>query len=147
MKGVITIASQKVEEFTKEEVSTWNQQNKSEGNGFYQNKGATNSSSSYQNNYSHSSSWNDWGEESNTTIKEAAPKVSQSVHRNNYGNSSSWDDCREEKNCTKKEAAPKVSTSKDSDDGGWAGWDDDKDDDGYCQSAAGDKKFVGHNGK
>ncbi|CDY07784.1 BnaA03g17270D [Brassica napus] len=57
MKGVMAIASQKVEEFTKEEASTWNQQNTNEGNGYYQNKAATNSSlggsqssSSYQNN-------------------------------------------------------------------------------------------------
>ena len=41
MKGVMAIASQKVEEFTKEEASTWNQQNTNEGNGYYQNKGAT----------------------------------------------------------------------------------------------------------
>uniref|UniRef100_M4EDQ0 Senescence domain-containing protein n=1 Tax=Brassica campestris TaxID=3711 RepID=M4EDQ0_BRACM len=41
MKGVMAIASQMVEEFTKEEASTWNQQNTNEGNGYYQNKGAT----------------------------------------------------------------------------------------------------------
>ncbi|KAJ4868532.1 ADP-ribosylation factor GTPase-activating protein AGD7 [Raphanus sativus] len=114
MKGVMAIASQKVEEFTKEEASTWNQQNKNEGNGYYQNKPATNSSfggshssSSYQNNNHNSSSWDDWGEENNTK-KETAPKVSQSGHHNSYGNSSSWDDWGEEKNSTKKEAAPKV---------------------------------------
>ncbi|KAG2248991.1 hypothetical protein Bca52824_088619 [Brassica carinata] len=39
MKGVMATASQKVEEFTKEEASTWNQQNTNEGNGYYQNKG------------------------------------------------------------------------------------------------------------
>ncbi|KAJ0262224.1 ADP-ribosylation factor GTPase-activating protein AGD7 [Hirschfeldia incana] len=153
MKGVMAIASQKVEEFTKEEASTWNQQNKNEGNGYYQNNAATNSSfggshssSSYQNNNRNSSSWDDWGEENNTK-KEAAPKVTQSVHHNSYGNSSSWDDWGAEKNSTKKEAAPKVSTSNDD---GWAGWDDNDgkdDDDGYYQSAAGDKKSVGHNGK
>ncbi|KAH0882276.1 hypothetical protein HID58_058372, partial [Brassica napus] len=32
MKGVMATASQKVEEFTKEEASTWNQQNTNEGN-------------------------------------------------------------------------------------------------------------------
>ncbi|KAF2592129.1 hypothetical protein F2Q70_00045548 [Brassica cretica] len=86
------------------------------------------------------------GEKRAMPKKEAAPKVSQSVHHNGYGNSNSWDDWGEEKNSTtKKEAAPKVSASKD-DDGGWAGWDD-KEDDGYYQSAAGDKKSVGHNGK
>ncbi|CAF2123082.1 ADP-ribosylation factor GTPase-activating protein AGD7 [Brassica rapa] len=150
MKGVMAIASQKVEEFTKEEASTWNQQNTNEGNGYYQNKAATNSSlggsqssSSYQNNKR--SSWDDWGEENNTK-KETA---SQSGYHNSHGNSSSWDDWGEEKNNTKKETAPKVSTSNDDD--GWAGWGDndgkDDDDDGYYQSAAGDKKSVGHNGK
>ncbi|WZZ40004.1 hypothetical protein YC2023_036263 [Brassica napus] len=153
MKGVMAIASQKVEEFTKEEASTWNQQNKNEGNGYYQNKAVTNSSlggsqssSSYQNNNRNSSSWDDWGEENNTK-KEAAP---QSGYHNSHGNSSSWDDWGEEKNNPKKEAAPKVSTSNDDD--GWAGWGDndgkdDDDDDGYYQTAAGDKKSVGHNGK
>ncbi|KAG2332591.1 hypothetical protein Bca52824_003771 [Brassica carinata] len=143
-----------VEEFTKEEASTWNQQNKNEGNGYYQNNAATNpsfggsqSSSSYQNNNRNSSSWGDWGDENNAK-KEAAPKVSQSVHHKSYGNSSFWDDWGEEKNSIKKEAAPKVSTSNDDD--GWAGWDDNDgkdDDDGYYQSAGGDKKSAGHNGK
>ncbi|KAF3575700.1 hypothetical protein DY000_02029168 [Brassica cretica] len=146
MKGVMAIASQKVEEFTKEEASTWNQQNKSEGNGYTNSSlGGSQSSSSYQNNYrSNSNCWDN--------KKEAAPKVSQSSsggHLNGYGNSNSWDDWGEEKSTTKKEAAPKVSTSKDDDDG-WAGWDDNDakdDDDGYYQSGAGDKKSVGHNGK
>ncbi|CAH8360869.1 unnamed protein product [Eruca vesicaria subsp. sativa] len=160
MKGVMAIASQKVEEFTKEESSTWNQQNKNEGIGYYQNKGATNSSlggsqssSSYQNNDRNSNSWDDWGEENNTIKKEAEPKVSQSSlsgHQNSYRNSNSWDDWGEENKTVKKEVAPKVSTSKDDDDDGWAGWDDNDakdDDDGYYQSAAGDKKSAGHNGK
>ncbi|WZY92141.1 hypothetical protein YC2023_064470 [Brassica napus] len=153
MRGVMAIASQKVEEFTKEEASTWNQQNKSEGNG-YTNSSLGGSQSSYQNNYrSNSNSWDNWGEENSTTKKEAAPKVSQSSsggHHNSYGNSNSWDDWGEEKGTTKKEAAPKVSTSKDDDDDGWAGWDDNDakdDDDGYYQSGAGDKKSVGHSGK
>ncbi|KAH0925211.1 hypothetical protein HID58_017467 [Brassica napus] len=78
MRGVMAIASQKVEEFTKEETSTWNQQNKSEGNG-YTNSSLGGSQSSYQNNYrSNSNSWDNWGEENSTTKKEAAPKVSQS---------------------------------------------------------------------
>lgn len=159
MKGVMAIASQKVEEFTKEEASTWNQQNKNEGNGYYQNKPATNpslgesqSSSSYQNSYGNSNSWDDWGEENNTIKKEVAPKMSQSSssdHHNNYrSNSNSWDDWGEENNATKKKTAPKVSTSKDDDDDdGWAGWDDndakddDDDDDGYYQSAGGDNNL------
>ncbi|CAH8391908.1 unnamed protein product [Eruca vesicaria subsp. sativa] len=76
----MAIASQKVEEFTKEEASTWNQHNKSEDNSYYLNKSATNlslggsqSSSSYQNNNRNLSSWDDWGEESNTK-REAAPQ-------------------------------------------------------------------------
>ncbi|CDY69342.1 BnaCnng63080D [Brassica napus] len=124
MKGVMAIASQKVEEFTKEEASTWNQQNKSEGNGY------TNSSLG--------------GSQSSST-----PKVSQSSsggHLNGYGNSNSWDDWGEEKSTTKKEAKD----DGDGDDDGWAGWDDNDakdDDDGYYQSGAGVKKSVGHNGK
>ncbi|KAL0740311.1 hypothetical protein Bca4012_081824 [Brassica carinata] len=128
MKRVMAIASQKVEEFTKEEASTWNQQNK---NGFHDNKAATNSSlggsqssSSYQNSYRNSNSWDDWREEKDNTKTQAAPKVSQSPsasgYGNNYRNSNSWDDWGEETSNTNKEAAPKVSTSND-DDGGWAG--------------------------
>ncbi|XP_013636740.1 PREDICTED: ADP-ribosylation factor GTPase-activating protein AGD7 isoform X2 [Brassica oleracea var. oleracea] len=143
MKGVMAIASQKVEEFTKEEASTWSQQNKSEGNGYTNSSlGGSQSSSSYQNNYrSNSNSWDN--------KKEAAPKVSQSSsggHLNGYGNSNSWDDWGEEKSTTKKEAKD----DGDGDDDGWAGWDDNDakdDDDGYYQSGAGVKKSVGHNGK
>lgn len=127
MKGVMAIASQKVEEFTKEEASTWNQQNKTEGNGYYQNSGIGNKTANSSFGGSQSSS---------------------SGHNNSYHNSNSWDDWGEENN-TKKEPAPKVSTSNDDDDdGGWAGWDDNdaKDDDFYYQSAS-DKKSVGHNGK
>ncbi|CAH8265057.1 unnamed protein product [Arabidopsis lyrata] len=126
MKGVMAIASQKVEEFTKEEASTWNQQNKTEGNGYYQNSGIGNKTANSSFGGSQSSS---------------------SGHNNSYRNSNSWDDWGEENN-TKKEPAPKVSTSNDDDDGGWAGWDDNdaKDDDFYYQSAS-DKKSVGHNGK
>ena len=43
MKGVMAIASQKVEEFTKEEASTWKQQN---NNGYSDSKAGNNSSSS-----------------------------------------------------------------------------------------------------
>ncbi|XP_010505344.1 PREDICTED: ADP-ribosylation factor GTPase-activating protein AGD7-like [Camelina sativa] len=125
MKGVMAIASQKVEEFTKEEASTWNQQNKNEGNGLYQNSGFGNKTANSSFGGSQSSS---------------------SGQNNSYRNSNSWDDWGDEKD-TKKEAAPKVSTSNDDDDG-WAGWDDNdaKDDDFYYQSA-GAKKSVGHNGK
>lgn len=123
MKGVMAIASQKVEEFTKEETATWNQQqNGNEGNGYFQNKPA------------------------NTSF--GGSQSSSSGHQNNnYRNSNSWDDWGEETNDNKKQAAPKVSTSNDDDDDGWAGWDDNdaKDDDGYY--SAGDKKSVGHNGK
>ncbi|CAA7052268.1 unnamed protein product [Microthlaspi erraticum] len=125
MKGVMAIASQKVEEFTKEETATWNQQqSRNEGNGYYQNKPAN---SSFGGSQSSSSGHN---------------------NNNSYRNSNSWDDWGEEKNDNKKQAAPKVSsTSNDDDDDGWAGWDDNdgKDDDGYY--SAGDKKSVGHNGK
>ncbi|CAN8284906.1 unnamed protein product [Cochlearia groenlandica] len=131
MKGVMAIASQKVEEFTKEETSTWNQQNKNESNGgYYHNKPADSSFGGSQ-------------------------SSSSGLHNNSYrNNSNSWDDWGEEKDTTNKKvaaAAPKVSSTKacnDDDDGGWAGWDDgkDDDDDGYYQTVA-DKKSSGHNGR
>uniref|UniRef100_A0A2P2KL33 Uncharacterized protein MANES_09G087400 n=1 Tax=Rhizophora mucronata TaxID=61149 RepID=A0A2P2KL33_RHIMU len=121
MKGVMAVASQKVEEYANE---TWKnnswQQNESETNGYYhdfnkqENRGWNSSSggghSSSSGNYnSHSStSWDDWDQKDN----------------------------RKEFNV--KETAP-------SNNDGWAGWDDAYDD-SFFQSAP-DKKAVGHNGK
>ncbi|XP_030957911.1 probable ADP-ribosylation factor GTPase-activating protein AGD6 [Quercus lobata] len=124
MKGVMAMASQKVEEYTKEGINwktdNW-QRNDSETNGYYQefkqeNKG-----------------WN----------SSPGGGQSSSTGHNSY-NSSSWDDWDSKDN--RKEESTKGAASHNSD--GWAGWDDAKDDgfDSFYQSAS-DKKAVGHNGK
>lgn len=124
MKGVMAIASQKVEEYTKDGVS-WNnenwQRNDSERNGYYQefkqeNKG-----------------WN-------------ASSGGQSSSSGNVQtfSSTSWDDWDHKDN--KKEETTKGGTSGNND--GWAGWDDAKEDgyDNWYQSAP-NKGTAGHNGK
>ncbi|CAH2064211.1 unnamed protein product [Thlaspi arvense] len=129
MKGVMAIATQKVEEYTKEGSTSWNQHNESESNGYYQNFGNGNKTAN-------ASSVGGGGSQSSSNY-------------NNSQKSNSWDDWGEIENKKKEAAAPKVSAASNDDDG-WTGWDDHdaKDDgfDGYYQSA-GDKKPVGHNGK
>ncbi|KAH7553675.1 hypothetical protein ACOSP7_029517 [Xanthoceras sorbifolium] len=123
MKGVMAMASQKVEEYTKD---GWNndnwQRNESERNGHYQefnqgNKGLNSSSGG-----------------------------GQSSSNGNYNSYSSgtWDDWDHKDNRKEDTAKGKVSNNND----GWAGWDDAKDDgyDNFYQSTS-DKKAVGHNGK
>ncbi|XVE76341.1 hypothetical protein DITRI_Ditri12bG0164400 [Diplodiscus trichospermus] len=123
MKGVMALASQKVEEYTKDGMD-WNndnwQRNESEKNGYYhefkqENKG-----------------WN-------------SPSGGQSSSGGNYNSysSSSWDDWDAKDN--RKEDNTKVTASHSND--GWAGWDDAKDD-GYDHfyTGASDKKAAGHNG-
>ncbi|XVE96849.1 hypothetical protein REPUB_Repub02eG0258700 [Reevesia pubescens] len=125
MKGVMAIASQKVEEYTKEGMNWQNdnnwQRNDSEKNGYYQefkqeNKG-----------------WNS-----------TSGGQSSSVGNYNSYSSSSWDDWDTKDN--RKEDTTKVTTSHSND--GWAGWDDAKDD-GYDNfyNGASHNKAVGHNGK
>lgn len=163
MKGVMALASQKVEEFTKEGAD-WNNNNnnnnwqssESEKNGYYQefNKGSNSSSgglpstggsgnySSRGNNSTYTSnSWDDWDTKDNR--KEDTTRMG-SGNYSSGGNNSSWDDWDTKDN--KKEDTKKgtVSASNDS----WAGWDDGKDDgfDNFYQSPS-DKKAVGPNGK
>ncbi|KAK6244853.1 hypothetical protein QUC31_011262 [Theobroma cacao] len=124
MKGVMSIASQKVEEYTKDGMNWKNenwQRNDSEKNGYYQefkqeNKG-----------------WN----------STPGGQSSSGGSYNSYS-SSSWDDWDSKDN--RKKDSTKVTASQSND--GWAGWDDAKDD-GYDHfySGASDKKTVGHNGK
>lgn len=122
MKGVMAMASQKVEEYTKEGMNlktenSW-QRNESERNGYYEefkheNKG-----------------WNS-----------SVGGKSSSGHYNNSYSSSSWDDWDQKDNTTKASASHH--------DDGWAGWDDhDAKDDGYDNfyQSASDKKAAGHNG-
>ncbi|KAJ7977099.1 ADP-ribosylation factor GTPase-activating AGD7-like protein [Quillaja saponaria] len=124
MKGVMAMASQKVEEYTKDGMD-WNndkwQRNDSDRNGHYQefnqeNKGWNSSSGGGQ---------------------------SSSTGQVNSFSSSSWDDWDHKD--TRKEEPAKTTASHNNDD--WAGWDDPKEDgyDNFYDSS--DKKAVGHNGK
>ncbi|KAL9294901.1 unnamed protein product [Arabidopsis thaliana] len=131
MKGVMAMATQKVEEFTKEGTTSWNQQTENEGNGYYQNFGNGN-------------------KVANSSVGGGRPQSSStSGHFNNSQNSNSWDSWGENENKKTEAAAPKGSSASNDDDG-WTGWDDHdaKDDgfDGHYQSA-GDKKSAGRNGK
>ncbi|XWS55688.1 hypothetical protein CRYUN_Cryun09bG0022400 [Craigia yunnanensis] len=120
MKGVMAIASQKVEEYNKDGMNWKNdnwQRNDSEKNGYYQefkqeNKG-----------------WN----------STSGGQSSSGGNYNSYS-SSSWDDWDAKDN--RKEDNAKVTTSHSND--GWAGWDDGYD---HFHNGASDKKAVGHNGK
>ncbi|KAL6952294.1 putative ADP-ribosylation factor GTPase-activating protein agd6 [Sarracenia purpurea var. burkii] len=124
MKGVMALASQKVEEYTKEGVSSkadgW-QQNESERNGYYQ----------------------DFSQESKGRSS-GGGKSSSGAHFNSPPFSVSWDDWDHKDN--RKEESAKVAASSKGDD--WAGWDDAKDDgyDNFNQSAS-NSKAIGHNGK
>ncbi|XP_051130311.1 ADP-ribosylation factor GTPase-activating protein AGD7-like [Andrographis paniculata] len=122
MRGVMALASQKVEEYTKEgsgnsgSGSTWPQKevnnNNANTNGYYPDSGHGWNSSTRQ----QSTSWDDWD---NTTPKQHEPSKG----------TSSWDDWDTKE--TRREP------SKGSGDG-WAGWDDPKadDDDDFRRSPA-----------
>ena len=123
MKGVMAMASQKVEEYTKEgtnwKADNW-QRNDSEQNGYYQE-------------FKQNKEWNS-----------SSGGQSSSTGDANSFNSTSWDDWDQKDN--RKEESTKGKPSHNND--GWAGWDDPKDDgyDSFYQSAS-DAKAVGHNGK
>lgn len=122
MKGVMALASQKVEEFSKEGTVSWKAdnwpRNESEGNGYYQ----------------------EFSQES----KGPSSGGGQSSSTANSSNFSSWDDWDLKDN--KKEQTTKPAAASNGD--GWAGWDDAKDDgfDNFYQSAS-SMKTVSHNGK
>ncbi|XP_044473037.1 probable ADP-ribosylation factor GTPase-activating protein AGD6 [Mangifera indica] len=121
MKGVMAMASQKVEEYTKDGMN-WNndnwQQNESDKNGYYQEFNRENTG------------WNS---------SSGGGRSSYDGHQNSYS-SSSWDHW-DHKDSKKEDVA-------NSNNDGWAGWDDAKDDgyDNFYQSTS-NKKAVGHNGK
>lgn len=126
MKGVMALASQKVEEFTKEgsgwKNDSW-QQKESDTNGYSQEFGPE------------SRGWNS-----------SAGAQSSSGRQFNSVSHSSWDDW--DTKDSRKEETPKGTTSQDED--GWAGWDDAKDDDdGYDNSydSKSDQKTKGYNEK
>ncbi|KAL6336370.1 hypothetical protein AAG906_014541 [Vitis piasezkii] len=124
MKGVMAMASQKVEEYAKDGMK-WNsdgwQRNDNEKNGFYQEFGQQ------------SKGWNSSSE---------GGQPSSGGHVNSVS-SSSWDDWDQKDN--KKEDSTKGASHNGDN---WAGWDDAKDDgyENFYQSAS-DKKAVGRNGK
>ncbi|KAM1748757.1 hypothetical protein ACFX11_009680 [Malus domestica] len=124
MKGVMAMASQKVEEYTKDGTNwkaenNW-QRNDSEQNGYYQ----------------------EFKQENKEWNSSSVGGQSSSGNLNSYG-SSSWDDWDQKD--TRKQETTKGTGSNSND--GWAGWDDGKDDgyDNAYQSASISK--AGHNGK
>ncbi|XP_047954944.1 probable ADP-ribosylation factor GTPase-activating protein AGD6 [Salvia hispanica] len=120
-KGVMALASQKVEELTKEG-SGW-PRNENENNGYYQD--------SVQGSRGYNSS-------------SVGVQSSSSQHFNSVS-SGSWDDW--DAKDSNKEKSPKETTLQNGDN--WAGWGDDGKDDGFDDfyQSAPDKKSVGYNGK
>ncbi|RDX88112.1 ADP-ribosylation factor GTPase-activating protein AGD7, partial [Mucuna pruriens] len=149
MKGVMALASQKIEEYTRDDPN-W-QRNENDRNGHYQdfnqeNKGWNSStgreqSSSGQYKTHSSSSWDEW-DHKDSRKEEPAKGLSpySSGAQFSSHNSSSWDDWGH-RDSRKEEPAPHNSD-------GWAGWDNAKDDgfDHFSEGAS-NKKGVGHNGK
>lgn len=126
MKGVMAMASQKVEEYTKDGMK-WNndgwQRNDNERNGPYQ----------------------EFGQQSKGGWNSSSERGQPSSGGNQISvSSSSWDDWDYKDN--KKEESAKGASPHNGD--SWAGWDDAKDDgyENFYQSAS-DKKSVGQNGK
>ncbi|KAK8563688.1 hypothetical protein V6N12_035829 [Hibiscus sabdariffa] len=124
MRGVMALATQKVEEYAKDGMN-WNndnwQQNESEKNGYPQD-------------FNHG----------NTGFNSTSGGQSSSVGNSNSRCSSSWDDWDTEDNTM--EDTTKETTSHSND--GWAGWDDTKDDeyDNFYNDAS-NKGAVDQNGK
>lgn len=123
MKGVMAIASQKVEEYTKEGWNTDNwQRSDNQSNGYYQ----------------------EFNKQENKGWNSSSGGQSSSAHHNSYG-SSSWDDWDQKDNRTEDSIKSTASHSNDD----WAGWDDAKDD-GYDDNiyhSAPSTKSASHNGK
>lgn len=142
MKGVMALASQKVEEYTKDypngSSDSW-QQNENNRHGSYQENKSWNSStregqpsSGVQTNTYNSNSWDDWDSKDSRKVEAARGSSPQSS--NKQFDSSTWDDFGSKD--TRKEVPSKAPAPRDNDD--WAGWDDGKDD-GFDNKA-------GHNG-
>ncbi|KAJ0962343.1 hypothetical protein J5N97_030171 [Dioscorea zingiberensis] len=120
MKDVMAMASQKVEEYTKEGINwkgdDW-QQNGAERNGHYQEYGRSNGG-------------NEWNPSEDSSNKK-------------YGSCSSWDDW----DGKEKKVEPDANKGTPSGDG-WAGWDDLKDEEGYENyNHSSSKKGANQNGK
>ncbi|WVY97913.1 hypothetical protein V8G54_030064 [Vigna mungo] len=158
MKGVMAIASQKIEEYTKDETNwktdNW-QRNESDRNGYYQdfnqqNKGSNSApgreqSSSGQYKTHSSSSLDDWDHQDSSKQEPAKGSTPYSSGgQSSTFNSSSWDDW--EQTDSRKQEPVKGSAPHNNDD--WAGWDNAKEDgfDNLYQGAS-NKKGLAHNGK
>lgn len=138
MKGVMALASQKVEEYTKEgggASSGWKndscQRNESNGNGYYQEFGHD------------SKGWND-----SPTAAGGGGQRSSGGGNFNSVSSGSWDDWDTNDNKNTKEVFTKGTSASHNGDS-WAGWDDAKDDgfDNFYQSASSNMSVVAQNGK
>lgn len=169
MKGVMALASHKVEEYAKEGGVSWKndgwQRSESETNGYYQEHGqdskgwnsseygqdstgwnssaAGQTSSGRQFNSVSSGSWDDWDHKDSR--KEGSTKGASSGRQFNSANSGSWDDW--DGKDSKREESTKGASPQSGD--SWAGWDDNKDDgfDNFYQSAADDDTKAAYNGK
>lgn len=122
MKGVLALASQKVEEFAEgpnSSDSSW-QRSEDERNGHYKESNQA------------SKGWNSSG------------GAQSSGRHSNSVSSASWDDWGSKDN--RKENSSRVATSTNVDDG-WAGWDDGKDDEFDDFQSASNNKHVAHGGK
>ncbi|KAL9150405.1 hypothetical protein ABFS82_12G165900 [Erythranthe guttata] len=122
MKGVMALASQKVEEFTKE--GSGPQRNENDSTGYYQEFGHD------------SKGWN-----SSTGAQSSSTRQFNSV------SSSAWDDW-DVKDSRKEDSSKGAPAPPSKGDESWTGWDDGKDDgyDSFYHSAP-DKNSVGYNGK
>ncbi|KAD5803166.1 hypothetical protein E3N88_14526 [Mikania micrantha] len=113
MKGVMAFASQKVEEYAKEN-PTWKsdswQRNETQGNGFYQEFGDSTGTSNPA-----------------PTSRANGTTIGSSGRNFNSVDSGSWDDW--DNDGYRKHAATSATAPSNGDD--WAGWDDPKDDDPY----------------
>ncbi|KAJ0687139.1 putative Arf GTPase activating protein [Helianthus annuus] len=130
MKGVMAFASQKVEEYAKDN-PTWKndswQRNETQGNGSYQEFNRSNGTSN-----------------PTPTSGINGNSVGSSGRNSNSVNSSSWDDWDND-GYSKHSSTSTTAPSKGGDD--WAGWDDAKDDDPYDSFYKSDGKTASHAGK
>ncbi|KAL2323354.1 hypothetical protein Fmac_027733 [Flemingia macrophylla] len=152
MKGVMAMASQKIEELSRDDPN-W-QRNESDRNGYYQdfnqeNKGWNSSSgreqsSSRQYKSHSSSSWDDWDLKDSSKEEPAKGSTHSSGGHFSTYNSSSWDDWD---HTDSRKEEPAIGSAPHNNDG-WAGWDNAKDDgfDNFYEGAS-NKKGVARNGK
>lgn len=154
MKGVMALATQKVEEYTREnnwKTDNW-QQNENDRNDYFQeynreNKGRNPSSGGGQPsvgdqmNTHNSSSWDDWDSKDTNKVEPArgSSPPSSGGNFNTHHTSSSWDDW--DNNDTGMKEPAQGSAPRNNNDS-WTGWEDDAKDDEYDNSKAAD-----HNGK